>query len=268
MDGRAPRTHNHAMHRSSRSVALASLCCSFALLACSGSASGPLTEIVVVVDTDLAVPSQVKSLRVVARGPDGASKMVSGPLTGPNAITLPLSFGATAPGSGAFSVTATGVGPSDSPVIVRDVVTAFVEGERRILHIVLGADCYQRACTGGDTCLEGGACGSPDVSADDLPAFDGVIPDAVGTSAAPDASFPEDAGIPDATLDAGPDGGVACGAEERGCNDWRPERDESTCGRVTCLPTNECGFDPNSALVSCAMGFACDYSTGSCRRTS
>lgn len=270
VDDGAPRTHNHMMHRFFRSAALASLGSVLALPACSDSASGALTEIVVVVDTDLAVPSQLKSLRVVARGPDGSSKMVNGPLSGPNAITLPLSFGATAPGGGTFSVTATGVGPSDSPVIVRDVVTEFIEGERRLLHIVLGAECYQRACTGGDTCLEGGACGSPDVSADDLPTFDGVIPEAVGTNDAPDApdaSLAADAGTPDAST-SDQDAAVGCGEAGRSCDAWRPERDESTCGRVVCLPTDECGFAPDSELVSCAEGATCNYRTGECGRTS
>jgi alpha-tubulin suppressor-like RCC1 family protein len=142
--------------------------------AVSAGCGGDATQIVVAVDTDLPVPAAIDSVavRVVTALTDETK---AAPLDGAGAIALPASVGLVrAEGAPLGPVTIEVTGRrAGADVVSRRVVTEFVEGESKLLRVLLVGACVGRACGEGNTCSEAG-CVPERVSGTSLPAFSAV----------------------------------------------------------------------------------------------
>jgi hypothetical protein len=140
------------------------------------SCAAPRTQIIVVVDTDLVVPTQMGSLRVTVLDPNGNESEVRSITLAGNAgaqcadsatrYCVPLSFllvpKERRPESSPVELTVDGVEGSDAlsgrvRVSVRARL-AFMPGRTLRLPIFLSSSCQQVVCAAGLTCVEDGVC--------------------------------------------------------------------------------------------------------------
>ena len=226
------------------------ICC--VLLYCSllgfGCSEAPPTQVVVLVDTDYAVPAEIDRIRAqvakVVPTPTGAAEMQTwdhvfavtrGATSAPGVHALPATFGIL-PEAGDLDreivIRLEALAPgSEAPLVTRRVRTGFVPGEARLVRMLLHEACAGTRCPAGEVCgcPDAIACATPSCVDEYLaperlePMQDpGALPvnsefptpvdlpDAsVPDAAVPDAAVP-DAAVPDASVpDASvPDGGV------------------------------------------------------------
>lgn len=213
----------------------AALAFSLLLAGCGDDAT--LTELVVVVDTDLSVPDEVSRIGLRVVGSDG--RMVFDgdvDLSAPGAPARPLTLGLTPAGDslGPIVVAAVAIAPADAPVVSAAARTSFVEGRRRMLRLLLERVCVGVPCAEGTTC-RGGACDVEDVAPEGLPAWTGEAPPPLGVG---DAGPPAEDGGVDAGVDAGVDGGApACDPRVESLCECTTEADcvDSACVAGFCL---------------------------------
>jgi hypothetical protein len=274
------------------------------LLLTAGCAEHSSTQIVVLMDTDYAVPGEVDRIRarVSKMVPtEGGSAEVEtwahvfsvsdGANNQPDTHDLPATF-SVLPGGAASDLEVVieldALAAGDGRVLVsRRVRTAFVTGEALLIRMLLYRACSEQICAAGESCGCAGAtactvpsCVDEAVSPDLLERIDnpGLLPSDAGIPVAdagmPDADLPGDGGTdPDSGV---PDGGVIncepplllCGMD---C--VNPQADPRYCG--DCDTRCPSGFvcqtgmcmdpgDCRSNGVGCS-GFAyCDDSTGEC----
>ncbi|HEX5657662.1 MAG TPA: hypothetical protein VFX59_10730 [Polyangiales bacterium] len=201
------------------------------LAALIGSCSDPTpaTEVLVVVDSDLAVGSALTNLRVRVYDRAGKTQVAVtdfalSPQRGTTTFPLPLSY-SLVPSEGVqqFRLVVTGQGPrAGAPqvdIVERQAIASFGEGKRLLLPIYLDGRCLNKLCRNGDepedqTCSVGmcvgvqeeplAPAGSGPTGDYDAAVFKPQVEDA-GTDAQIDGSA--DAGQ-DAGSDAGPDAGA------------------------------------------------------------
>lgn len=234
------------------------LACSSVLLAsCSSS---PLTELVIVVDTDLDVPAELDSVRIEVPGAQQERVTVSFGAGAPRPATLTLVNDRTALGPVNILVTGFAAG---GEVIERGATDVFfVRGERRMLRLDLLRSCRGVECGPEQTC-EDGACRAASVDPGELSEWDPPTP-----LEGSDGGVPGDV---DAALDdAGPvgcepgdacDDGVAC--SEDACVDGVCTHtlddaacdDGVECTRDICDSLLGCRNPPNDS--ACDDGFSC-----------
>ena len=198
------------------------------VLAALAGCGDDVTEIVVVVDSDLLVPDEVRSLNVRIEDPQGDAQAVNGSLTG--AGGFPRTVGIVYEGGRLGPVTVTASALDGSTVRVERTARTFFQQDRVVmLRIDLLRTCTDVDCVDGETCREGG-CGSIDVNGESLPDWEGK-PRTRFTPA------PRDAGP---TLDSGPctPATEACNERDDDCDTRIDETfdldsDESNCG--TCM---------------------------------
>lgn len=218
----------------------------------------PLTELVVVVDTDYAVPDGLDAVVLEVEGPEAAEPPVRVLLA---EVGLPITLGLVHRGGPLGPLRVTAVGERGGVARVRrQARTSFLPHERRELRLLLLRGCEDARCAGDTTCVPGG-CAGIDVDPTTLPPFDG--------NAARSDVGPGDGGLADAPTapDTGPapDACVPAGAE--GCNG----RDDDCDGSVD---EGVCTCDPPCALAnataSCVGGrceiSACDVGYADCDR--
>lgn len=209
-----------------------------------GACDDEATQLIVVVDTDLAIPSMINGVRFDVSG-RGATATTTAALTSSTQLPLTLALEPEGdPGSVEIRVTGTSAG---SDVVEARVDTEFLAGQRRLVNVFLSTSCISVDCTGSNTCVLG-MCRPSFVAPEDLPRFDGEpgrLDGGVGVDAdIGDADTPDafDGGR-DATVDAPPidTGGVDAGC---GCDDG-----------VTCID----GVCENRLAVDVWMGqrFTC-----------
>ncbi len=193
----------------------------FGLVGC-----GDATEVLVVTDSDLTVPTQLDTLETVVMSPGGTMQRSMADL---NTQGLPRTLSLIHEGDGPlgpFDVSVSGR-LGGSVVVSRQAAFTFVQGERRVLLMHLVASCRTNSCSGAQTCTENG-CRSIDVPESDLLPWTGSPPTLEGGGGTPDGGTP-DGGTPDAT----PDTGSGCPAGETmcagGCVDTNTNNDH--CGR-------------------------------------
>lgn len=199
-------------------IAALALAIATALTSCS---PGELTEIVVVVDSELAVPGALDEVTILAEGPSGIPKPARALLSGSGAATLPVTLGVRPSATGNPSVIIRAEGRLlGARRVSAEVRTNFIEGRRLVLRIVLLSACVGVECASGFTCAPTGECVDAAVDPGTLPLFTGTLP--LGDLGASDADT-TDAGMTDAAsselgVDSGPvDAGVgivgadACG---------------------------------------------------------
>lgn len=248
-----------------------------ALLVVSGC-SQPLTQLVLVVDTDFPVPDGLDHVVLEVEG--AAPRSVEVPLA---TTTLPISLGVVHRAGPLSPITLTASGQRGGIEIVRGVVrTGFVVGETREVRIDLLRRCEGACLSSSELTCRGGSCVSVDVPAASLPVFTGVpsrsdvgpstdVPIADAADVAPDAPMLDapalDTPVPaDAPTDTPLlDGCMFTGAEV--CNG----RDDNCDGAIdegvcTCVPacmldhaTAFCVGGTSCVIASCETGYAdCD----------
>ncbi|MBX3246614.1 MAG: hypothetical protein KF901_05470 [Myxococcales bacterium] len=245
----------------------------WALLGCQSA----VTEVVVVIDTDLQVPGRLDRLQLEVTGPDGRREEATATL-GEGEAPLPRTLTLVHDGGvlGPFEVRARGL-RGRAEVLERRARFDFVPGSSRVLTMNLVEACIDRDCRPG-TCGEDGCepiergelgrwMGAPprlgegrpgrrDAGADDGGPDDGGADDG-GLDGGP---LPrEDAGGQDAGRDAGSDAGLDAGVDA-GCT-LRPEecngRDDDCDGAI------DEDFDLQSDLDHCgACGRRCVFRNG------
>lgn len=226
------------------------------VLTCACSA--PPTQLVVVVDSDFAVPEELTTVEVEVF--DAAGETVSGTTFAlaprgegqPARFPLPLSFGVVPQGGDAsrrVRVVVRGKTATDRIMVQRAATTGFLEGRSLALPMFLLRSCAAVMCPDGQTCTERG-CADEERPPETLPPvrpgeeLDGSLPDAAAAdSGATDGEAGPvdggrgdggrgDGGARDGGGDAGRDAG-ACTPSAELCNgvddDCDGEIDEAGC---------------------------------------
>src|SRR5262245_13735752 len=187
------------------------------------------TQLIVAVDSDFAVPSELAAIDARAAAEDGTiSDEHHFDL---RETALPFSFGVAADQdpNGAVVIEIVGLDPANSELITRKVITHFIERESLLVTIFLAHSCAHKSCAERETCIELG-CVSAEVDPSTLPSVEpgteldhlgrdgGVVERPDGSE--PDANMIADGGpAPDAALPCDPPAhdGDPCGPGEMRC---------------------------------------------------
>jgi hypothetical protein len=189
------------------------------VLAVAGAACAPeRTMIVVRVESDLAVPAAMDSVRIVVS--HAGKPLQSLPFSlKPGANRLPLDVGLLSPSGGGDDVEVEVRGSLGSTfVVAQDAVTSFVEGRSVVLEMFLAAECVSFDCHDPNkTCTRGEVCVDKNRRGPTLPPFDPNAPNGPSDAGARDggtagAVEPGDALAP--PDGAGGAGGSAVDAKE------------------------------------------------------
>lgn len=243
--------------------------------------SQPATQLIVVVDTDYDVPSELDEISVAVTGPRGMRLAETEPLDGSESLPLTL---AVVPESldalGPIQVEATG--RRDGSILVRREARVTLVREQTLtvlLHLL--RDCEGVSCPTDETC-GGNGCESIDV-----PVFPWTgRPPRIGEDAGSGFDGGVDAGTPDTGLDGGPrdvgiPGDTGPGCSVTGCDDSNPCTDDvcnvdGTCSRtnnaVACDDDVFCNGLDTCGGGSCSVhagdpctGTTCDEAANLCR---
>lgn len=250
-----------------------------AFLTLTGCGKSAATAIVVIVDTDMAVPAELDGLTIVASGPTGMMANLAQPLAA-DSPTAPYVFTIAPVNNDASAVDLTVTGTlAGGTVVTRQVRTTFIKGKTLQLFIFLRALCGTRSCP-GQTCGNDGSCASIDMDPTALPEFSGQVPTDL------------DAGTPECT----PTGAEVCDNVDNDCNGMVDDGDltalcpldvamsvsATECVTGTCVntcdagfgdcdsdPANGCEVNTTSDNAHCGgCGVVCDSTciTGACPR--
>lgn len=216
-----------------------------------GACTGSPTQIGLVIDTDLLVPSEVDRVVVDIQSEfvvDGerSGDTVEVDLSQAGANRLPLTLAVKGGRSGASFLVSASARRGDLEVVSRRASVDFVQGEVRTLEMPLTRECASVCCNADETC-DAGQCVSTQVSAVDLPKWNGKKPERLGAS--------------ECVL-----GGVeACNGFDDDCDNEVDEdfdfgSDNENCGRCghVCRGGGRCisGICEGERLVSIAAGEA------------
>lgn len=180
------------------------LCVGVLLVACSETEVEQPTEMILLVDSELAVPAVIDRVRINATAPGGTEHEVTVDLTGDNPDSLPgtLALRHTGGALGPLRVRAAGM-RGDVVVLVREAAASFVPGETRVLRLVLLSACVGVECGDGQTCTEDG-CGPLDVPESELTEWGGLPEPLPQVPVEPDGSVgPIDSGGGVGPIDSG-----------------------------------------------------------------
>lgn len=237
-----------------------------------GGCASDLTEIVVVVDSDLDAPAQLDEIVVSAEGPQGVPQVARASLVGGSTTRFPVTVGLrpSSDPNAAVAIRATGRHDGVDRVAAQ-VLTHFIEGRRLLVYIELGASCVDVSCGETETC-RAGACIDATVDANALPPFTGVPgpdlgPVDLGVLDAPDSV--DGGGLDAGTGDAG-DGGPGPTDAGDGGTDAMPSicANDSDCNDGIDCTTDRCGTlgicmaTPTDGR--CPGGGRCDIASGGC----
>ncbi len=223
-----------------------------ALAACAD----PLTEVVVVTDTDLLLPADIDAVRFEITGSGSAPEVREALNVDANA--MPLQFSIVHRSGSESNISVVAFGMKDGDDVVRQATQFdFVRGERRYLQMFLSSACRGVPCDTPPaiTCVAG-ECVVP------LPF--GPPDDAAGVDAGVDAPRLPDIGSPDiGSPDIGsPDiGSPDIGPPDIGPPDAPMCTPDSTCDRDGCTCNDGCCdltcADEGECRVRCESGSMC-----------
>ncbi|MDH5491923.1 MAG: hypothetical protein OEY14_08210 [Myxococcales bacterium] len=209
------------------------------LLPAGCTSTEPLTEVLLVADTDLQIPSELDTIRFEVQGPDGTTRTASASLGG--GAARPATLGLVHRGGPLGPMRATVEGLQGGSVRVRrEARFSLIAGETKMLRLDLLRSCLGQSCGAGETC-ELGACRPVDVEPAELEPW-------AGQPAGLDASLPPEGGV-EGGVDGGPDGGPGC-SSDASCDDG------IACTTDSCdLGTGVCSNLPLDA--ACDDGLPC-----------
>ena len=252
----------------------------FSLLGVSCS-EDPSTQVVVLMDTDYEVPSEVDRIhahvsKIVDKEGGGSEEVptwenifnVSNEMPSePGAYALPATFGILPDGSDidreiVIELEALAPG-NDEPLVSRRVKTGFVPGEARLVEILLYRACAGVQCPVGQTCGCTGDKGCAAPSCID----ETVLPEDMQPISDPGV-LPPNPGIPDGGGLACSEPLVVCGdecvnteADPRYCGDCETECQSGyVCEAGVCTDPGDC----TTSDVECTGLTYCDEETGDC----
>lgn len=267
--------YNHAV-RSVRGLPAGGSILLAALLAAGApGCSSPATQLLVVVNTDIAVPRDMRLVRATVRNLDSGDYMTSQEFvvnargaTATGELELPFSFGVVPSGGDATRRVAVIIegfrtSTSEPPIVTRRANTGFLEGKTLLLSMFLYATCIDVDCTSADqTCIDG-SCQNANVDPSSLrevvPGHEFDDGGATRTDAAGmDAARPDGGTLPDAgPSDAGDtDGGVRRCTDAAECDDHDLCNGVETCTGGECLAGSapSCDDGVTCTLDSCSGG--------------
>ena len=132
-----------------------------------GGCAAPITEVVVQVDSDFDVPSELSAIEIEVTSPDDVTQTAMADLGGMEAeLPRTLSLVQEAAPLGPYRVRVTGF-RRGMMLLRRDAEFTFVRDESRLLRLDLEQACESVRCNGNETC-EAGDCRDRDVTADEL----------------------------------------------------------------------------------------------------
>lgn len=183
------------------------------VLACAlaGCSTPELTELLVVTDTDLEVPSELAAVRFRIVGPDGEEKIASADFAAGAARPAVLALVHRGGALGPFTIEVSGEDAHGGVVTTRGASVSFVRREVRVLRMHLAAECVGVRCSGDETCGEGG-CRSRRVAENELERWTGEPPglERDGGERGRDAGRRRDDAGTECASDAECDDGVSC----------------------------------------------------------
>lgn len=146
------------------------------LVGVAGCAERPVTELLVVADTDLAIPAQLDAIEVEVIPPTGAPVVRGGALVGDDATEIPVSLGLVHRGGplGPVSIEVRGFRGAE-PIVTRSADVSFVEGRTMVVTLHLEATCVGVVCREDETC-ERGACRARRLAANELEEAGPILP--------------------------------------------------------------------------------------------
>lgn len=217
-------------------------------LAAGCSASAP-TRIVVIVESDLAVPERLDAVRftIDATAIGGAVQAREVSSLRPESLPLVLPVVHEAGGEGPITVRVAGL-HAGAEIVERSARLSFVPGRAIALRVRLEAACAwrERPCDGAKTCVRG-ACVEPDVDPSSLPEWGGDA--GVGDG---------DGGPPSCPVRAVCEEGCACSA---GCSCELRCAERGECRAIECTGEGTaCRVDADKAArlgVRCEAGARC-----------
>ena len=214
----------------------------FALCGCATE----LTEIIVIVDSELAVPGELDEIVVTTEGASGLPKGASANLAGAGAASMPVTVGLRPGGAydGPVTIRVRGRHAGDERVSAQ-VHTRFIAGARLVLRIDLASECVRILCGDEATCRNG-FCVPYEVDPTELPRFTGTLPGRVDDAG-------RDLGPRDGGLDATHrDGSIVCTSNAE-CDDGETCNGLERSDAGACLP---------GTPMNCEDAF--DFTSGSC----
>ena len=138
------------------------------------SACTSSTEIVLVIDTDLGVPVDIDHVDILARGSQ-MQTTVGVDVGTVGSPSFPLTLGLTpATAGGPVSVSVIG-SLQGKAVVQQDADTAFVDGSKRMLRMLLLSSCIGTSCPMNQTCGSSG-CSAASTPGASLPPWTGSLP--------------------------------------------------------------------------------------------
>lgn len=225
--------------------------------------SPELTEVIIVVDSDLDVPDELDTAFIEVKGPTGDVRQATARLDGERGIPLPRTLGVVHRGGPLEPLDVLVEGRLGRRAIIqRHARTGFVEGETRVLRMWLLRSCVGKMCDVDETCTEQG-CRSQDVSPEDLERW-------TGQAHGLDASTNPDAG--DGGVDGGQDGCVpmqeVCNELDDDCDGMADEDFDLSADPLNCGGCGvECELNPDNGASECGSGecvLSCDPGWGDC----
>jgi hypothetical protein len=243
--------------------------CVAGLLAAQAVACGEetsKTEIILVVDTDMAVPDELDSVDVLYTDPRGYTTTTSHEVATPDSWPVVQSLVLEGTLLEPYTIQVVGRRRSIGR-IDRYAVGSFVEGQTVVLTVHLLKDCLFRNCPLNETCGETG-CQSYNIDSDEYEPWTGTPPRVgdgggggdAGPDAGPDAGedtgpFPLPDGSPDSTADTGPDGtadtGLDSGADGTATDTGTTPTDATTDGGCAVADETTCS---GTTLMLCVAG--------------
>jgi hypothetical protein len=217
------------------------------------SQDDPLTQLVVVVDSDLRVPADLDSVTVTVQAPSGGTFEETAALGGAGGLALPVTLGLRHEGGALGPVHVLARGRSEGRLVVaQSARTSFIEGESLLLRLVLSRRCRSVTCSAGETCRDG-SCEDETVLAEDLPRFVDVPP-------AIDGGMVQLDGGPDAP----PPDANTCAAE---CADENPCTIDGCTERMCtheeipgcCVADDECDDGELCTADTCDLAHVCQH---------
>ncbi len=269
------------------------VCASFFAISLGVAACTPgPTQLVVVVDTDIPIPTGIDDVSITVSSETGVMESQHQALS--SRALLPLTLGVTTDGDFLGPILVVAEGTLDGVRVVdRSARVTLVRGESRVLRLHLVASCVGTACARDMSCGENGCedidiaelppwTGTPpslprDAGIDARAGFDAPVPDAPGLDVGPiDALMRDAPDLPDAfracAADIDCDDGLACtmdSCDEEHCVYAASDAacaDTEACTDDRCVLGTGCTHTPNSAM--CNDGVFCNgfdqCSAGAC----